>query len=225
MSCLIRIEARLVTPLAEEPPQIDALLELVLARYRDHDCRLDRTMPAPEIASVPIPLCLGRASGQPVYRSTSPIYRSVGPDTVDYYCRRLDPGWAFMWPEERIKQIPVTGGKHKSYRLPLRVRVVPQVVWYAIGDRKEVHRLLKRVQYLGKKTSQGYGRVTGWQVENIDEPDVTWYAKTDQGSVLMRPLPAGGYLPSDLIGYRPSFGACNGPYWHPDRMQEIVVPC
>jgi hypothetical protein len=41
----------------------------------------------------------------------------------------------------------------------------------------------------------------------------------------MRTLPAGPWLPPDLIDFRPDFGAAVPPYWHPDRYTEIVVPC
>ena len=74
------------------------------------------------------------------------------------------------------------------------------------------------------RLSDGYGVVREWTVERIDA-DLSWFAPSEVGPVLMRPLPVGPWLPDNLTGARRDFGACVPPYWHPERYGEIVVPC
>jgi hypothetical protein len=83
--------------------------------------------------------------------------------------------------------------------------------------------LLAGVISIGKKISQGHGRVKRWIIEPCDL-DLSWFCGS-QLMQLMRPLPWGDWLPADLAGYRRSFGSCVPPYWHPARFMEIVVPC
>ena len=61
-------------------------------------------------------------------------------------------------------------GFFKAYRNPLVYHTISEIVFYASGDKAEIERLLKEnIAYLGKKSSQGYGKVKEWTVEIIDE--------------------------------------------------------
>lgn len=80
------------------------------------------------------------------------------------------------------------------------------------------------IHRLGKKGSMGYGTVSRWEVRETDN-DYSWFAASDCGTVLMRPLPVGDYLPADLIGARRSYGGCVPPYWQTEFWTEIVEPC
>ena len=126
-------------------------------------------------------------------------------------------------PESRIV-VSTTNSWTKSYRLPMRIRRIESVRWFAIGHRREMLKVLRRIDFLGKKPSVGYGRVASWTIDPIDD-DYSWFAPGPAGPVLMSTLPAEAPLPAGLIGYRRSFGAPVPPYWHPDRYTEILVPC
>jgi hypothetical protein len=106
---------------------------------------------------------------------------------------------------------------------------VDRVAWFAAGDRREVLKLLKRVPAVGKKVAHGYGRVLRWEVERLQDgrphDHWPWWWDSEGAPVLMRPLPAGPWLPAGLLGARPDYGACTDPYWHPSRFTEVVVPC
>ena len=80
------------------------------------------------------------------------------------------------------------------------------------------------MRHIGKKSAHGYGLVAEWIVEPCEQ-DLSWYASTDQGTLLMRPLPAELDHPSDLIGHRRAFGGCVGPYGQRDFWREIYEPC
>jgi len=222
----LRIRATLASDLAGDPPALDALLE-VLAAPTDPDGRpgheVDRNFPAPEIGVVTIPI--GRRSLGPweVAACTSPIF--VGRDDRAEYINKptsqLDPD---LLGEDHRQPFATNRGWTKSYRLPLRVRRVAQVAWFAFGDRQACLDLLGQCRAIGKKIAVGYGKVARWEVEAAPE-DLSWFAPTRRGPVLMTTLPDGTWLPPDLIGFRRDFGACCPPYWHPDRYTEIVVPC
>lgn len=83
------------------------------------------------------------------------------------------------------QEIDTARGFFKSYRNPLIYKPIPQVVFYACGDKQEISRLLENISFLGKKSSQGYGKIKKWTVESIDEDRSIFY-----GDKLMRFVPA-----------------------------------
>ena len=74
------------------------------------------------------------------------------------------------WNGFRDEAVKYKGkGKHKAYRNPLVYHTILEVVFYANGDKAEIERLLSNnIAYLGKKSSQGYGKVKEWIIEEID---------------------------------------------------------
>lgn len=227
MSDFIRVECRLASAMVGDPPQLDALLELVMSGMTPKAIgrsKVDRARPCPLQGEVPIPIQRQRLGGWGVARCSSPIFVARS-DRHEHYGKKLVVEHAGLLAAGERKTVNTTGDWTKSYRLPLRVRDVPRVVWFAQGDRREMLKLLRRkVLAVGKKTSVGYGRVGEWVVDRIDF-DAVWWAGSPGGPVLMRPLPAGPWLPKGLAGYRTDYGACCPPYWHQDRHTEIVVPC
>lgn len=221
----LKITAHLATPLASrtgDVPQLDALLQYEMAKVQGLLGRCDRRLPLPEMPR--IPLMAGRIGGLQVYHCSEPILPAHG-ESVERYTRILDTGHAeLLDPAAKRSQHVTTAGPQKSYRLPLRVHPVDRVVWFAEGKRKRVRDVVRRVTALGCKRSQGYGIVARWDVDRWDG-HVTWFAPHQGASVLMRRLPVCDDLPDDLIGCRRDYGACQPPYWHPQRYREIVVPC
>lgn len=225
------ITARLAGPLAGDPPRLDALLESVLSLYHPKAApgyKIDRAGPAPPQASVPIPILRRTVTGDDgrawqVACCSDPILPVPDAETVEHYCKRIGVENAgLMDPAARV--VVATGNSWtKSYRLPLRIRRVAEVRWFAFGDRRTVWEVLRRVHFLGKKISYGYGRVASWEVAEVDE-DLTWFAPTGHGPLLMATLPDGPHLPGGLIGARRDFGACVPPLWHPSRYCDIIRP-
>lgn len=225
MSDYLRVVAELASPLAGDAPQLDALLEYVMSMH--HGCgggKLARGRPAPPQGAMPIPLLRRRLGPWLVGACSDPIYSDPTADVAEYVCKRIEPdGSRLLDPAERKKML--TGGTWtKSYRLPIRTRTIDRIVWFAVADRKPLYKALKQAGAVGVKTSVGYGRVSRWTVDRIDD-DWSWYAPHDGGSMLMSTLPAGDWLPANLVGFRADFGAATPPYWHPDRYTEIVKPC
>lgn len=233
MADALRLVATLGSPLAGEPPHLDSLLTVILCRLagKPEDLagyKVDRRYPCPTDPVVNIPLARRQIGPWNVARATSPIMAEASSDYVEHYAKRIGVEHATMLDPLQRKVVTTTNEWTKSYRLPLRIRTVSQVVWLCVGNRKEILKTLKHVPSIGKKISYGYGRVTKWECDRLDISPHTfwpWWIASDSGPVLMRPLPLVDTLPKNLHGARRDFGACIDPYWHPDRYGEIVVPC
>lgn len=221
------VTARLASPLAGDARQLDSLMEWLMSvhfRKGVPGYKVDRQFAAPPQAGIPIPVLRRRLGDWLVACTSSPIASASAATTVGHVCKRLaveDAG--LLHPDGRLV-VATSNGTYKGYRIPLAVRGVPAVSWFAVGDRREVLKLVRRATFVSRKASIGYGRVAEWSVERADA-DLSWFAPSDLGPVLMRPLPAGPWLPDGLLGARTEFGACVPPYWHPDRYTETVVPC
>lgn len=221
------VTATLAGPLAGDAPRLDGLLLYVMSLHHakfEAGYKVDRAMPAPPQDEIPIPLPKRDIGPWKVGACSDPIYAGVDSEHVDHFVKKISVENAELLSESARNVVSTTNSWTKSYRLPLRVRRIASVRWFAWGERRELLKVLKRVEFLGKKSSFGYGRVAGWKIDAIDE-DYSWFAESPAGPVLMSTLPAEATLPDRLTGYRRAFGACVPPYWHPDRYTEIVVPC
>lgn len=227
------ITAHLASPLcigAEGPPMLDSLLELAASATCDprngqgvHKERLTRDRPPPEQGSIRIPLVRSRVGPWLIAHCSDPIMPQSR-ESVEHVNKRLGTENVQLVDPAQHKQICHTNTWTKAYRLPMRLVHIPCVAWFAVGEQGEIRRLLRRIHSIGKKISVGYGKVARWDVQFHDK-DVCWYMPHSSGNILMRRMPRGEWLPGDLLGYKPSYGACTGPYWHPERYCELVVPC
>lgn len=231
----LRVVAHLASPLAGDPPHLDALLVSVASRLAGKGgevppgYKVDRKYPCPDTSGIPIAVARADAGGFRVARCTSPVPDEPTGETVDHVAKRIGVEHAGLLAPDERKVVTTTNGWTKSYRLPLRVRAVARVAWLCVGDRRGVLKLLRYAPAVGKKVAHGYGRVARWEVERVGGVPHRywpWWVESEAGPVLMRPLPADwGGLPDGLVGARRDFGACADPYWHPDRYAEVVVPC
>lgn len=221
----LRVVARLASPLAGDAPMLDSLLEHAVVPYvREAAPRADRSQPAPKPGAIPIPIVRRDIGAWRIPLCSSPV---LGPaiEAVEHVVKKIEPGRADLLDPGDRRKVATTNSWTKSYRLPLRVRTVEAIAWFAFARRRPLIKMLRRkARAIGQKTSIGYGRVESWEAEPWPE-DWSWFAPTPHGALLMRPLPADAEMPRGLIGARRDFGACCGPYWHPERFAEIVVPC
>lgn len=238
----LKVTCYLNSPLASEPPRLDALLEWIMSlkmrtvmESSHGDRHITGTVKARGVpvapGAIPIPLERRRVEGYPwpIPLCSDPIIGGVI-DGVEKFAKRYSTEKsALLAPSER-RMVTVATGPLKSYRLPLRVRPVDRIVWFCggrSGDRAPgavVRGLLRKVFAVGKKTSFGFGQVARWEVELVDE-DWSWFAPSPAGTVLMRTLPQSARLPGDLIGFKRSEGAPVAPYWMRENYARVVVPC
>lgn len=251
----VRVTAWMAGPLLGDAPHLDALLEWVMAPHvrsiaahdrtgRHRGCDEDeprREATAPRPGLIPIPIDRREVAGWPVALCSSPILVGVREDGVQRLASRLSTGeWGDAVVEGAHRTIHHGSGSTRAQYRPIRQRLVERVIWFAVAHRdsrarregrtsdgsplRALRKLLRRVEGVGKFVGHGGGAVARWEVERVDR-DVSWYAESAEGPVLMRPLPAGRHLPAGLRGARPDVAAVCAPYWHPERLCEAVTPC
>ncbi len=226
--CLL-VTARLCSPIVGmEAPQLDSLLEYALSLYHVKarpGYKVDRALPAPPQGEIPIPIARRQIGPWLVGACSNPIMGNVHAEGIQHINKRIGVEKAELLGQKSRTVVTTTNSWTKSYRIPLRQRLVDRIAWFAVGNRREVLSTLKRhITFLGQKRSVGNGRIAEWTVDRVEE-DYSWFAPSERGPVLMRTLPVGDWLPAGLIGCRANFGGASPPYWHPDRYTEIVEPC
>lgn len=220
-----RVECTLSSPVAGELPMLDALLEYEMSQRSGLAHRVLRGDACPPAGAVHIPCLRGGLGGvNHIPRCSSPIAIDA-PVTPEHFTKRLATEHANLLSDQQRHVVAIGNSTFKSYRLPLHTRRISKVVWFVGGaKRRNLLSLLDSVHSIGKKRSDGYGRVQSWEACEV-EHDWSWFAPTERGTLLMRPLPWCDELPRGLIGYRRDFAGVLPPYWHPDRQMEVVVPC
>jgi hypothetical protein len=91
----------------------------------------------------------------------------------DLYVRRSDK-----------PSLELGSGRFKAHDKAVQTLAAEKLVWYAMGDAREVERLLGFVRGVGKLVHHGMGSVGSWCVEEVDED---W--SVFNGDVLTRRIP------------------------------------
>lgn len=145
------------------------------------------------------------------YYAASYVQWGVFAEGLDHWNCRVDVSLAHLIDfRSRRGNIDISSSTYKAYHQPIFYRHASQVVWYVRGLPGEIRQLLRFATHLGKKTSQGWGAVGGWDVV---ECGADWSVHGEQGQ-LMRAVPAERGM---VVGYRPS-------YWHPRNQGICAVP-
>lgn len=221
-----KITAYLKSPLAENPPMFDSILEWELARRlgMKHSNKLTRNIPLDKIQRPPIPLVQRTIEGKDVYACSDPILPVPFSEWNDYQSKRFDSDIiALLVKDSERKSVLTSSGQYKNRFVPIRIRLVSCIVWFVRGDKKEINKLLKSVIALGKYRNIGYGLIDHWEYEKT-ENDNSIFVLYKNKKVLMKTIPSGSFL-KNYTGYKKSFGGGHPPYWHPDTYMEIAIPC
>lgn len=199
-----RITLRTLKPIAgNDPLHLDGLLAkaVVEAARRGHP------LPATEGAyHIPLPLAMARShEGLPAWQCND--FESVAAlvGHTHYHQRSdanpYDPAAiaATLPGKKRRRMPPTTEGQYMSYRVPLQYTEADYWQSEAVGNADAVLQLLREhITTVGKKSSQGWGRVASWQSEQISS------------FTLRRPTPltsVGTSISAQMMGWTP-------PYWH-----------
>jgi len=221
------VSAWLASPIAGDPPELDAILAWELANRlgMKHAMKTGRWTPPDEILDVPIPLCKRTLGAYEVYCASAPILPPLdAPEWVERTSKRFESSkLALAIAPEHRKSVLTASGPYKSRFAPVRVRLAQRVCWLARGDRVEINKLLKSVHAIGPHRAIGYGRVWKWTFDEMPE-DNSLYAPCRGKLVLMKTLPVAA-LADNVCGYRLSYGGWRPPYWHPGFFTDVAVPC
>lgn len=237
---LVKVTAELVTNIALSPTgvgtELDAICTLQMCRHlssigesKKHNVQRQGEN-VKEQGQIPIPIKRTWVDQDgkrfPVSHCSSAIIESEK-EYRQYYHKSFPSHQSDQLAEKQRTKFARGGGVLKSTRLPLRKSQTKKIVWFAeLRTKKEIGRspmswlrsLLNKVEFIGKKTSQGHGCVASWTVEPTDI-DAAWIYE----GVLMRPLPA-SIVSRETVGKRRSFGGVAAPYWQADFFCDRYVP-
>lgn len=120
------------------------------------------------------------------------------------------------------RPINLSAGPAKDYMLRRPARLTPALTWYAWGKAREIRRSLRLLwgrenepSLLGSARRSGSGEIARWSVEVGD------HSPTD---CLLRAGRVVRHVPREWLTAveAPYLGACEPPYWHPERHRETA---
>ena len=129
----------------------------------------------------------GLAHGLWVYASSAAVADEPWEFDTAFWTRRTDSAQVvdFVDGGELPARIETGKGPYKGFHQALPLIVTAGLTWHVCGDLAKIEALLNEAPYIGKKRSQGYGRVKRWSVEKETLDCSVW-----RGNELMRPVPA-----------------------------------
>lgn len=165
------------------------------------------------IADLPLQKLEG-GDGQSVWAASQVIFDIPEHRGMRMFVRRTDTDTLSALVGEgqvirRADQINLSTGPDKNYLQQIPFIAVSKGTAWCLGDRVELDRLLARVRYLGKKRSQGFGRVHSVSVDEAPEAEDRVWVR---------------HLPWPRDGYHPARVAVRPPYWSPKNEVDAWVP-
>lgn len=140
-------------------------------------------------------------------------------DGLDSWSKRFDMTMASLVDfNGRRGRIDTSAGAYKGYRMPVFYRSALWVEWYLRGDIARLAPLIQMTTHIGKKVSQGWGRILRWEIDEISADWSIWH-----DGKLMRGIPQYHWLRNrgnpiiGTYGIRP-------PYWDRRNQIELVMP-
>lgn len=139
-------------------------------------------------------------------------------DGQDHWSKRFDQSYAgLVHFGGRRGKVDTSAGAYRAYHMPVYYRSALWVEWYCVGQRGELEPLIHSITHLGKKVSQGWGRVMRWEIQTIREDwSIMREGRLTRGVPIYH-LPEGCERKMGNYGIRP-------PYWDWRNQMELVMP-
>ena len=222
----IKITAQMATPVAlfdDWSPAMDGLLEWLLLD------RLGLTSPNPTpkqveechaIVNSNMPIAKGTIGGKWYWQVSSPCY-VYSIEQQDRFRKRWQPGTDSPEPEwgKRKQKWNTSEGGEKAYDLPLYLRSIDSITWYAVGNVEGVLSLVESCSGIGNKRSIGNGQITRWTIESTAND---WHLFGKNGE-LMRPIPC-ELLPDNLSDFTVRDWGWRPPAWLLSNKSRCAMP-
>ena len=135
--------------------------------------------------------------------------------------------WKKKYPTDYIDYIKkdkviINSGKRKDYNMPMICYSCEKIVFYCIGIRKEIEELLKNLYFIGKKSSQGYGKIRKTIIEDIELDKCNWKIKQfpiskEDDFIKILTEKKDIYKSAGNI-------ACRPPYWAKKNIETCLIP-
>lgn len=217
----LQIDVTLATPpVFYQRLTLDAVLAYAVVQHSTHGQGLPDS---DEPYQVPLPLATLWTcpdSGLPLWDATQ-----FHPTLINYHQpafwhkRGYKPQLLKKTRHGKFPNANFGNGVHKEYRIPMPLQTALNWRAYAKGNAYEIQRLLNTVNAIGKKRTQGYGKVLTWKVTTC-EPFDYWYEgrliKAFPVDFNPKPLPKGAFSFSIFEqGWTP-------PYWLATTFRECL---
>jgi len=215
----LMVTARLDGPiiLTQHAPALDALLAYAVAQEVGLP---PLEVQGDEAPTVEVPLA--RSQCGRYHQASFGIARAERSE-LSHFNRKFPIEVAQAIGDAKVNRVDVSSGRNKSFRLPQeRIHLeADRVTWFAIGDIPEVRALLSWVTRLGRKRSQGAGRVAEWRVVEVESWGLGFPVVTPEGRAL-RPLP----LEDDRVSPENPRArmVLSFPYFQLFREEEVYAP-
>ncbi len=141
-------------------------------------------------------------------------------DGEDYWNKRFDQSYASLIDfSGRRGRVIVEQGHYRAYHMPLYYRVARQVSWFCVGEQTRIKDLLSTVTHVGKKATQGWGRVMRWIVEPWPEDWSCW--REDKP---MRALPVAEGERMKGTAFHVRYYGLHPSYFERHNQMAVIVP-
>ena len=75
----------------------------------------------------------------------------------------------YLKSKVNINNVGAGSGEYKSFRLPFECLIIPELYFYIKGERNVIENLCRKVKFIGSKNRVGFGKVKGFEIEEISE--------------------------------------------------------
>lgn len=226
----LRITATLSVGIAHASPWTVALDGLLASEiWHQTKRRQPPTAPAMEAAYPPdLDLPLARCELDPTWWHWAatcgwPDTRSDDPE-IRCWSTRLDQRHVGQTATRLPQHLSDAKGPWKAFWMPLPVTVTKSLVWHAFGDPEAILELLEPITAIGKKRSQGEGRVTTWRVEPAPIDEFTAGHLSPAGELARPCSPACLRGRPDVADGGAGYAAVRPPHMHPSRRTDVRLP-
>lgn len=155
-----------------------------------------------------------------IYYSSMGIYKQIS-EKIEYWNKRPDFFAADKMDYINIDKgiISDSVGTYRAYRTPVVIRTIKDNIidFYCVGSKEKIIDLLSYIPAIGKKPAMGWGIVSDWSVEDIDED----YSQIHPQYGIMRPTPVNQIKLDD---YKIMEYAVKPPYWKKCNKRMCYIP-
>lgn len=227
----IRVTATLRHGIAHASPwtvSLDGLLAAQLwAQHKANHTPETSALDQPDPPDLELPLARCTADPQWWHWAATCGWPDQTPDRpeIRYWGTRLDHRHAEHNATALPKNLPDSQGRWKAYWMPLPVTVTRTLTWHAVGDPETIQRLLTPVTAIGKKRSQGEGRVDAWTIVVDDTLDNFAAGHLSAAGSLARPCPEACLAGRDgIVDGGAGYAAIRPPHMHYSRRTDVRLP-
>ncbi|MCI0555298.1 MAG: hypothetical protein L0287_30495, partial [Anaerolineae bacterium] len=130
--------------------------------------------------------------------------------------KRTDTAFS-SYLDPRHKRLTIGAGRYKAFHMPVFVRSALYLDWFCVGDADRLNELVSTVTHIGKKRSQGWGRVIRWQINQTDRDyHLFMHGRLMRGVPKSFPIGSAQHQVA-YFGFRPC-------YWKKSNQDVLKVP-